>query len=134
MSQRIPSLKTTLSHAAPDKAAEIRSVITGALKYSQNGCFSFEHSVETTFVLPWDLNPRVEPQRLSREVRDLSRSELLDEHALSELESSGAINWNNSVQWEYRSSQGGSWTAVDSRTAGEPQVSLPPMMVLACVM
>ena len=63
---RIPQLQTTLSHVAPDKAAEIRSAVTGALMYTKNGMFSFEQSVETTFVLPWDLNPKVEPQKLSK--------------------------------------------------------------------
>ena len=66
MAGRIPTLQSTLSHVAPDKAAEIRSAVTGALQYSKNGIFSFEHHVETTFVLPWDLNPKVDPQRLSK--------------------------------------------------------------------
>lgn len=72
-------LRTTLSHASPDKAAEIRSAVTGALKYSKNGMFGFERSVETTFVLPWDLDPCVEPQKLTRPVRDGIRSQLLEE-------------------------------------------------------
>ncbi len=63
---RIPQLQSTLSHVAPDKAAEIRSAVSGALKYHKNGMFSFQESVETTFVLPWDLNPKVEPQKLSK--------------------------------------------------------------------
>ena len=65
----IPQLQTTLSHVSPDKAAEIRSAVSGALKYHKNGLFSFEESVETTFVLPWDLNPKVEPQKLSKLVK-----------------------------------------------------------------
>ena len=116
-------LKSTLSHAAPEKAAEIRSVVTGGLRYSQNGFFSFERSVETTFVLPWDLNPRVEPQRLSLEVRDVSRSKLLDEYALNELESCRAINWWSGIyKWECRTTQSGQWAAVDDITAGERAV------------
>lgn len=64
---RIPTLQTTLSHVSPDKAAEIRSAVSNALKYHQNnGMFSFQESVETTFVLPWDLNPKVQPQKLSK--------------------------------------------------------------------
>ena len=94
-------------------------MVTGALKYSQNGFFSFERSVETTFVLPWDLNPRVEPQRLSSELRDLIRSRLLDEDALKELESRKTINWSDTVQWQYRSIRGGQWLMMDKDTAGE---------------
>ena len=63
---RIPQLQATLSHVAPDKAAEIRSAVYGALKYHKNGMYSFEESVETTFALPWDLNPKVEPQKLTK--------------------------------------------------------------------
>ena len=63
---RVPQLQATLSHVSPDKAAEIRSAVSGALKYHKNGIFAFEESVETTFVLPWDLNPRVQPQKLSK--------------------------------------------------------------------
>lgn len=63
----IPQLHTTLSHVSPDKAAEIRSAVSKALKYNElNGMFSFQESVETTFVLPWDLNPKVQPQKLSK--------------------------------------------------------------------
>ena len=80
MNFEFPSqLRTTLSHASPDKAAEIRSAVTGALKYSKNGMFGFERSVETTFVLPWDLDPCVEPQKLTRPVRDGIRSQLLED-------------------------------------------------------
>ena len=59
MLPRVPQLKTTLSHVSPDKAQQIRSAVTGALQHNQNGLFCFERTVETTFVLPWDLNPRV---------------------------------------------------------------------------
>ena len=56
----VPQLKTTLSHVSPDKAAQIRSAVTGALqRHSQTGLFCFQRTVETTFVLPWDLNPKV---------------------------------------------------------------------------
>ena len=55
----VPHLKTTLSHVSPDKAAEIRSAVTGCLKHSNNGLFCFEQTVETTFLLPWDLDPKV---------------------------------------------------------------------------
>lgn len=110
-------LHTTLSHAAPDKAAQIRSTVTGALQHGKNGMFCFERSVETTFVLPWDLNPRVQPQKLSRQVRDGIRSQLMEETALAFLEQSGAINWNNTVVWEYRSTQGGVWSPVELGTA-----------------
>ena len=75
-------LRTTLSHASPDKAAEIRSAVTGALQYDRNGMFCFERSVETTFVLPWDLNPRVEPQKLTRPVRDGIRDQLMEHTGL----------------------------------------------------
>ncbi len=72
MAARIPQLQTTLSHVSPDKAAEIRSAVSGALKYHhKKGLYSFEESIETTFVLPWDLNPQVEPQKLSRSVKKM---------------------------------------------------------------
>ena len=61
----VPQLKTTLSHVSPDKAAQIRSAVTGALqRHPQTGLFCFERTVETTFVLPWDLNPKVLPRPL----------------------------------------------------------------------
>lgn len=110
-------LRTTLSHAAPDKAAQIRSAVTGALQHGRNGMFCFERSVETSFVLPWDLNPRVEPQRLSRQVRDGIRGELMDEQALAHLEQSGSVNWNGTVMWQYRSPQGGPWHGVEELSA-----------------
>ncbi len=56
---QVPHLRTTLSHVSPDKAAQIRSAVTGALQHAQNGLCCFERTVETTFVLPWDLNPKV---------------------------------------------------------------------------
>lgn len=52
-------MKSTLSVASPDKAAQIRSTVTGALKKDESGLPCFENTVETTFVLPWDLNPKV---------------------------------------------------------------------------
>ena len=62
----VPQLKTTLSHASPDKAELIRSAVTGALKRSaQSGLFCFERTVETTFVLPWDLDPKVQPSTIA---------------------------------------------------------------------
>ena len=55
----VPGMKTTMSVASPDKAAQIRSAVTGALKKDASGLPCFENTVETTFVLPWDLNPKV---------------------------------------------------------------------------
>jgi hypothetical protein len=65
--------------------------------------------VETTFVLPWDLNPNVEPQRLSKDICDKIRIELIDLMCLDHLQSSGSINWNNTVIWQCRPIQGGEW-------------------------
>ena len=99
----VPLLKTTLSHASPEKAAEIRSAVTGALKRDQNvGLCCFEHSVETSFVLPWDLNPRVQPQKITPAVRDGIHSALMDDAALRQLEECGGINWNSAVLWQGR--------------------------------
>ena len=112
-----PQLKYTLSHAAPDKAAEIRSVVTGALQYAQNGLFCFERSVDTTFVLPWDLDPQVQPQKLSPAVRAKILNELMDAEALRQLEFSGCINWNTSVVWQYCEADGRPWQAVDEATS-----------------
>lgn len=106
-------LKSTLSHASPDKAAEIRSVVTGALQHGCNGMFCFERSVETTFVLPWDLNPRVQPQKLSCHVRDVVRAQLMDEVALAHLDQSQATNWSSAPLWQYRSPQGGAWNTAN---------------------
>lgn len=53
-----PSMSTTLSVASPDKAAQIRSAVTGALRKDSCGLLCFERTVETTFLLPWDLNPQ----------------------------------------------------------------------------
>ena len=55
----VPKIPHTLSSAAPTKAAEIRSAVTGALVRESNGLLCFERTVETTFLLPWDLNPKV---------------------------------------------------------------------------
>ena len=57
----LPKLPHTLSAAAPTKAAQIRSAVTGSLIRESNGLLCFEHTVETTFLLPWDLNPKVWP-------------------------------------------------------------------------
>lgn len=37
----------------------------------------------------------------------------MDEQALAHLEQSGAINWNSTVIWQYRSLQGGEWGGVE---------------------
>ena len=113
----VPQLKYTLSHASPDKAAEIRSVVTGALQYAQNGLFYFERSVDTTFVLPWDLNPQVQPQKLSPGVRAKILNELMDAESLGQLEGTGCINWNTSVVWQYCEADGRPWQAVDEATS-----------------
>ena len=55
----VPKIPHTLSSAAPTKAAQIRSAVTGALIRESLGLLCFEHTVETTFLLPWDLNPKV---------------------------------------------------------------------------
>ena len=55
----VPRIPHTLSSAAPTKAAQIRSAVTGALVRESLGLLCFEHTVETTFLLPWDLNPKV---------------------------------------------------------------------------
>ena len=103
----VPGLRTTLSHASPDKAQEIRSVVTGALQRSpQSGLLCFERTVETTFVLPWDLNPKVHPQKLSTTVRDGIRTQLLDEVALAHLESCSALNWNQTLLWQCKGVEG----------------------------
>ena len=52
-------MRTTLSVVSPDKAAQIRHAVTGALKKDPCGLPCFETTVETTFHLPWDLNPMV---------------------------------------------------------------------------
>ena len=54
----VPNLRTTLSVASPDKAAQIRSAVTGALRKDPSGMLCFENTVETTFLLPWDINPQ----------------------------------------------------------------------------
>ena len=76
-----PQLKTPLSHVSPDKAAQIRSAVTGALqRHPQTGLFCFQRTVETTFVLPWDLNPKVgatPPLQMGRWVVKLPVKELI---------------------------------------------------------
>ena len=109
----IPSLKATLSHVSPDKAAQIRSVVTGALTHSPHGLFCFERTVETTFVLPWDLDPKVQPEKLSTPVRDGIRSELLDVPTLQHLEGVRCINWNTTVLWQCRTEGVAEWSLVD---------------------
>ncbi|XP_065183705.1 uncharacterized protein LOC135814509 [Sycon ciliatum] len=105
---------TTLSVAAPESAAEIRSTATGALRHdTHTGFFCFERAVETTFVLPWDMNPRVQPERFSEKLRTGIRSELLDAAALSILEASGALNWNVCVQWSVKATNPERWVPVD---------------------
>lgn len=100
---RVPQLKTTLSEASPEKAAEIRSAVTGALKHDKNvGLLCFERSVETSFVLPWDLNPRVQPVKITVAVRNGISSALMDEASLRHLEECGSINWNSTVLWRGR--------------------------------
>lgn len=99
----VPQLKTTLSDASPEKAAEIRSTVTGALKHDKNvGLLCFERSVETSFVLPWDLNPRVQPVKITVAVRNGICSALMDEISLRHLEECGSINWNSTVLWQGR--------------------------------
>ena len=60
----VPKIPHTLSSAAPTKAAQIRSAVTGALVRESLGLLCFEHTVETTFLLPWDLNPKVKEESI----------------------------------------------------------------------
>ena len=148
---RVPTLQYTLSHVSPDKAAEIRSAVTGALVYCMGtGVYSFENRVETTFVLPWDLNPQVQPQRLSkytkwlcikisssssssyREVREGIRLQLLDQGTLLHLESSGAINWSNHSSWQSRPAQGGDWEYIHHILYGNFK-NFNPFVICLCV-
>ena len=109
----------SLSHVAPDKAQEIRSAVTGALSHhKRSGLFCFEQIVETTFVLPWDLSPLVEPERLSVRLRDGIRGELLDHDTAVHLESSGTLNWNLNAVWQFEE-EGNGWTTFDSVTCQE---------------
>lgn len=121
----VPQMKATLSYASPEKAAQIRSAVTGALKRDERtGLFCFEHTVETTFVLPWDLHPNAEPQKLSVAARDRIRTELLDEAALGHLESCAAINWGSSlVKWQCRLVTGTEWTPADHVIAAQLETS-----------
>ena len=122
----VPHMKATLSYASPEKAAQIRSAVTGALKRDdRTGLFCFEHTVETTFVLPWDLHPNAEPQKLSVAARDRIRTELLDEAALGHLESCAAINWgSNLVKWQCRLATGvHEWTPADHVIAAQLETS-----------
>ena len=115
----------TLSFAAPEDAAKIRSTVTGALRLDgKTGFWCFEKGVETTFVLPWDLNPRVKPERFSDKMRTDIRNQLMDAGALANLEGCGALNWNSAVSWDVKSSSAsgvspgavGDWTPLSGAT------------------
>jgi len=110
---KIPSLAKTMSATAPETANAIRSAVTGALTHSENGLFSFERIVETTFVLPWDLNPIVEPEKISVTVRDGIRNELIDMDSLNHLEASGTINWSSLVIWQCKAANS-NWSPIDN--------------------
>lgn len=109
---KVPSLGKTMSATAPETANAIRSAVTGALSHSENGLFCFERIVETTFVLPWDLNPIVEPEKISVKVRDGIRNELMDMESLNHLETSRAINWNPLVIWQWKAADS-NWSSID---------------------
>ena len=120
LSKDPPPPHVSLSFAAPDKADEIRSAVTGALKHDRSsGLWCFEQIVETTFVLPWDLSPLVEPERLSVKLRDGIRSELTDQSMAVLLEGRGALNCHLNVVWQFRDGGTGQWTAYDSLTCQE---------------
>lgn len=117
--QHVPD-HVSLSHVAPDKAQEIRSAVTGALTHDKrSGLFCFEQIVETTFVLPWDLSPLVEPERLSVRLRDGIRGELQDQATAIHLESAGTLNWNLNAVWQHEEERGGGWTTFDAATCQE---------------
>ena len=107
----IPGLAKTMSATAPETANAIRSAVTGALTHGENGLFCFERIVETTFVLPWDLNPMVEPEKVSVKVRDGIRNELVDFDSLNRLETSGVINWNALVIWQWKPNS--KWSSIN---------------------
>lgn len=109
---KMPSLGKTMSATAPETANAIRSAVTGALTHSDNGLFCFERIVETTFVLPWDLNPLVEPEKISIKVRDGIRNELVDLDSLNHLETSRSINWNPLVIWQWKPAEA-NWSLID---------------------
>lgn len=110
---KIPSLGKTMSATAPETANAIRSAITGALTHSENGLFCFERIVETTFVLPWDLNPLVEPEKISVKVRDGIRNELVDMDSINHLETSRSVNWNSLVIWQWKAADS-NWSSIDN--------------------
>ena len=110
---KIPSLAKTMSATAPETANAIRSAVTGALTHNENGLFCFERIVETTFVLPWDLNPLVEPEKISVKVRDGIRNELVDLESVHHLEASRIINWNSLVIWQLKATDC-NWSPVDN--------------------
>lgn len=109
---KIPGLAKTMSATAPETANVIRSAVTGALTHSENGLFCFERIVETTFVLPWDLNPMVEPEKVSVKVRDGISNELVDFDCLNHLESSRVINWNALVIWQWKAANS-KWSSIN---------------------
>lgn len=102
-----------MSVTAPEAANAIRSAVTGALSHSENGLFCFERIVETTFVLPWDLHPLVEPEKVSIKVRDGIRNELIDLDSLNHLETSRSINWNPLVIWQWKPADS-NWSLIDN--------------------
>ena len=109
---RVPSLAKIMSAMAPETADAIRSAVTGALTHSENGLFCFERIVETTFVLPWDLNPMVEPEKVSVTVREGIRNELVDLNILNHLETSRIINWNPLVIWQCKATNS-NWSPIN---------------------
>jgi len=109
---KVPALVKTMSSTAPDTADAIRSAVTGALTQNANGLFCFERIVETTFVLPWDLNPTVEPEKISVKIRDGIRNELMDLDTLNHLEASQVINWSSLVMWQWKDANS-SWSSTD---------------------
>lgn len=110
-------------------------MVTGALQRSpQSGLLCFERTVETTFVLPWDLNPKVHPQKLSTTVRDGIRTQLLDGVALAHLESCSALNWNQTLLWQCKGVEG-SWLDAEVGVAKqlEEGYSGPSTELVFCV-
>ena len=55
---------------------------------------------------------------MCRDVRDGIRDHLLDPLALDHLEGCGSINWNQLVQWQYRSAHGGEWAYINDSISG----------------
>ena len=115
---KVPGLVKTMSSTAPDTADAIRSAVTGALMQNANGLFCFERIVETTFVLPWDLNPTVEPEKISVKIRDGIRNELMDLDTLNHLETSQVINWSSLIMWQWKDANS-SWSSTDVDIANQ---------------